>query len=314
MTRRLLVRSSPYSALLLVAVVGGCRESPATSSAVPSSSTAAERVPNRPSANLQTLTYAEARARFQTRLLRKGPAPQSYGPISMPADAREIPYTSGELKLKAWVSPPGVDGQRHPAVLFLHGGFAFGEDDWEMAKPYRDAGFVVLVPLLRGENGLPGSYSMFFDELDDVLAAAETLAGLPYVRGDHVYVAGHSVGGTLTLLAAMRSSRFRAAASFSGSPDQVAWTSGQTQLAPFDPRDTDELRIRSPLAYATSFQCPVRAYHGSSESFFAATTAKLAEEAQRKGLDIRAVPVPGGHMSHVAEAMKRSIEFFREKE
>jgi hypothetical protein len=31
-------------------------------------------------------------------------------------------------------------------------------------------------------------------------------------------------------------------------------------------------------------------------------------------LDVRAVPVPGDPMSHVAEAMARSIAFFREKQ
>ncbi|MEO5727554.1 MAG: alpha/beta fold hydrolase, partial [Byssovorax sp.] len=135
--------------------------------------------------------------------MRKEPAPQRYRPISPPPGTREIPYSSGGLKLKAWVSAPPAQGQRRSAVLFLHGGFAFAEDDWEMTKPYRAAGFVVLAPMLRGENGLPGNYSMFFDELDDVLAAADALATLPYVRADHLYVAGHSVGGTLTMLAAM---------------------------------------------------------------------------------------------------------------
>ena len=77
---------------------------------------------------------------------------------------------------------------------------------------------------LRGENGLPGSYSMFYDEVEDVLAAADALARLSYVDAGRLSVAGHSVGGTLTLLAALASNKFRAAASFSGSPDQVAWS------------------------------------------------------------------------------------------
>jgi len=155
---------------------------------------------------------------------------------------------------------------------------------------------------------------MFFDELDDVLAAAATLAALPYVRPDHVYVAGHSVGGTLAILASMRSSRFRADASFSGSPDQRAWSAPQLELVPFDPGNAEEMGIRSPIAYATSFLCPARLDHGADERLFAASTAKLAELAQNKGLDVRAIPVAGDHVSHVAEAMARSIEFFREKE
>ncbi len=31
-----------------------------------------------------------------------------------------------------------------------------------MPQPYRDAGFIVMIPILRGENGQPGSYTMFY--------------------------------------------------------------------------------------------------------------------------------------------------------
>lgn len=321
-----------WATLALGILVVGCHESherSATADAAPSSTPIQPRqkqpfasppiVPvdtgtAPPSARLPASPYVEARVKFQTHLVRKDPAPQRYRPISPPPGTREFAYSSGGLKLKAWINLPPAQGQRRSAVLFLHGGFAFAEDDWEMTKPYRDAGFVVLAPMLRGENGLPGDYSMFFDEIDDVLAAADALAALPYVRADHLYVAGHSVGGTLTMLAAMSSGRFRAAASFSGSPDQSSWSAGKRDLVPFDPSDAGELNIRSPIAYATSFQCSARLYFGSAEQYFAAPTTKLAELAQVKGLDVRAVVVAGDHMSHVAESMRQSIVFFREKE
>jgi dipeptidyl aminopeptidase/acylaminoacyl peptidase len=71
--------------------------------------------------------------------------------------------------------PPG---ERLPAVVFLHGGFEFTEDDWEMTRPYRKRGFVVMMPKLRGENAMPGDYTMFFDEVDDVVAATEARVGV----------------------------------------------------------------------------------------------------------------------------------------
>ncbi len=267
-----------------------------------------------PSAKGSPSLYAQARTQFRTHLLKIGAAPQRYEIILPPPGTQEISYSSGALTLRAWVSDPPTNGQRRPAVLFLHGGFAFGEEDWEMTKPYRDAGFVVLSPMLRGENGLPGKYSMFLDEIDDVLAAADTLASLPYVQKDHIYLAGHSVGGTLAILAAMSSGRFRAVASFSGSPDQTQWSANNLLVVPFDLGNDAELRIRSPIEYATSFQCPTRLYYGAAEQFFATSTTKLSELAQLNGLDVQAVPVAGNHMSHVAESMRRSIEFFREKQ
>jgi len=43
--------------------------------------------------------------------------------------------------------------ERLPAVLFVHGGFEMGAADWDMALPYWEAGFVLVLPMLRGENG-----------------------------------------------------------------------------------------------------------------------------------------------------------------
>lgn len=261
----------------------------------------------------QTEEYAQARRNFQTRLIRKGPAPQHGQRERPPARVREIDYTSGDLRLKAWVSGPPPGGGRRPAVLFLHGGFAFGADDWEQTQPYRDAGFVVMTPMLRGENGLPGSYSMFYNEVEDVLAAADTLGQLPYVDANRLFVAGHSVGGTLTLLAAMTSDRFRAAASFSGSPDQVSWARGQSDKVPFDPADQREYRMRSPLAFARSFRCPTRLYYGSQEFIFDANSQQTAELARVAGKDVQAISVPGDHFSSVDAAMRQSIAFFQQK-
>src|SRR5262249_8657475 len=111
----------------------------------------------------QTEDYAQARETFQTRLLRQGPSPQRWQLARLVPGATEVEYRSGDLRLKAWVtSAPAGDAPKRPAVLFLHGGFGFDESDWEQAQPFRQAGFVVMTPWLRGENGLPGSYSMFY--------------------------------------------------------------------------------------------------------------------------------------------------------
>src|SRR6202011_3218095 len=115
--------------------------------------------------------------------------------------------------------PANGDHRRYPAVLFLHGGYSFALGDWQMSQPYRDAGFVVLSPLLRGENGQAGAYSMFYDEVEDVVNAAEYLRKQPYVDASRLYVAGHSIGGTMVMLSAMTYQHFRAAAALSGSPD-----------------------------------------------------------------------------------------------
>jgi dipeptidyl aminopeptidase/acylaminoacyl peptidase len=259
----------------------------------------------------QTEDYADARRSFQTKLVHQGPAPQPWDIEVPPPGVQEIEYVSGNLKLKAWVDKPAAPKPLKPAVLFLHGGFAFGEDDWEQAQPFRDAGYVTMLPMLRGENGLPGSYSMFYNEVDDVLAAADTFAKIPGVDPKRIFIAGHSVGGTLTLLAAMTTNRFRAAASFSGSPDQIRWSRFQPESIVFDRKDPREMYMRSPLAYPRSFKCPARLYYGTDEFLFENSSLKTAELAKEAGLDVEAISVPGDHISAVEPAMQQAIQFFK---
>jgi dipeptidyl aminopeptidase/acylaminoacyl peptidase len=229
----------------------------------------------------------------------------------------EVEYPSGELRLKAWVSRPADETREHPAVLFLHGGFAFGADDWEISRPYRDAGFIVLTPLLRGENGQPGTWSFYYDEVDDVLAAAEYLSKLPSVNADRLYIAGPSAGGTLVLLASMTSRYFRAAASFSAITDQVLFCKHARHAArdvPVDITNLRELELRSPLAYASSFKCPTRMYYGSQEPHLQPMSQRTAALAQARGLDVEAIRVEGDHSTSVPPAIQQSIAFFQKNQ
>ena len=200
--------------------------------------------------------YALARQRFQTQLLERGPAPDEAQPITAPPGARQIRYRSGALDLIAWISNASGRSVLQPAVLFLHGGNALWQGHWDLARPYVEAGFIAMMPALRGENGLPGSFSGFYDETADVLAAAEILRAQPGVDPARLFLAGHSVGGTLTLLAAMSTSLFRAAASFSGNPDAWAFFRRFPEDIRFNAADALEFDMRSAACFAESFKCP----------------------------------------------------------
>jgi pimeloyl-ACP methyl ester carboxylesterase len=273
-----------------------------------------------PEVQIQKEDYAEVRRQFRTRLLREGASPQREVIALRPPDyVDEVEFPSGELRLKAWMSGHRQADQRLPAVLFLHGGFEFGAADWDMALPYWEAGFVVMVPMLRGENGQAGTFSFLYNEVDDVLAAAEYLSQHPAIDPTRIYLAGHSAGGTLTLLAIEASGRFRAAASFDGSPDQQLLYHGRAKKpgaypeVVFDPNDTRELQVRSPLAYALSVKTPVRLYYSYEASVITKRPSqRFAELASMGGIDAEAVSVWGTHMSHVARAMPPSIDFFRQ--
>jgi dipeptidyl aminopeptidase/acylaminoacyl peptidase len=272
-----------------------------------------------PQVAIQHEDYLKARRHFQTKLVRVGPSPQKWTALTPPAGVTEIAYPAGSLRLKAWIHQPdtGKNNKKYPAVLFLHGGHSFSQGDWDMSRPYRDAGFVVMSPILRGENGQPGNFSMYYDEADDVIAAAEYLRHLPYVDSRRLFVAGHSVGGTMTMLSALLYKHFRAGAAFSGSPDQVIYVKyapGAEDRAPFDITDVRELEMRSPLAFAAFFRCPLRIYYGSQEFHFDLTSQRTAEIARENGKDVEAVKVQGNHLTQVPDAIKASIEFFRQHE
>ncbi|SPF39741.1 conserved exported hypothetical protein [Candidatus Sulfotelmatobacter kueseliae] len=270
-----------------------------------------------PDITVQNEDYAKARKRFHTTLIKKGPAPEQVcTPTKPPLGVSEIEFTSGPLRLKAWVNrPPDSNQRKSSAVLFLHGGFCFDPSDWQVTQAFRDAGFIVMIPMLRGEDGQPGNFTMFYDEVDDAVNAAAYLRKQLYVDPHYIYVAGHSTGGTLTLLTAMTYAHFRAAASFSGSPDAVGYTRHAVYIGsdvPFNYKDPMELQLRSARVYAASFKCPVRIYYGADETHFALSSQPTAKLARDRGLDVQAVAVDGGHNSALDAEIQLAIDFFRQ--
>jgi len=256
--------------------------------------------------------YAADRESFRTHLLRRGPAPDDGDPLAPPpAGAQLLGYRSGALQLSAWRSPPDpAKPGRRPAVLFLHGGNALGDGHWNLLGPYLRAGYVAMVPALRAENGQPGAFSGFYDETDDVLAAARALAAQPDVDPARLFVAGHSVGGVLTLLAAMSTTMFRGAAAFSGNPSAFAFFHRFPGDIRFDTGDVREFEMRSAVCYATSFKCPVLMLHGSAERQMHRSADLTAKRARAAGLRVESVVVPGDHFTAIPEETRRSLAFF----
>jgi dipeptidyl aminopeptidase/acylaminoacyl peptidase len=270
-----------------------------------------------PLVEIQNEDLDAGRSHFETKILRSGPPPAEWDDLKTPAGAHEIVYASGNLQLRAWINTPSSnDTKRHPALLFLHAGFDLEAETWESAQAFRDAGFIVMTPTTRGENGQHGTFTMYYDEVDDVIHAAEFLRSQTFVDPDRVFVAGHSVGGTLALLAAEIYPHFAAAASISGSPDQalyLKYAKGANRNAPFDLDDPREIQLRSPLAYASSMKCPVRLYYGTEEAYFAFTAPRTAEIARSHGVDAQAIAVEGDHGSNEPRSIRLALEFFQER-
>jgi len=173
-------------------------------------------------------------------------SPQSMAP-------QIVEFPSGNLRLTAYLWKPAGPGP-FPAVLFNHG--SGGADaDHTAGMPITQAanvlapffikhGYAFLYPFRRGQ-GPSASQAPFMqdvlrreeeskgkearqhlqfvllttEQLDDVMAALRFLKTVPGIDPGRIAVAGHSFGGSLTLLAAERDKTVFAALTFAAAAD-----------------------------------------------------------------------------------------------
>lgn len=193
------------------------------------------------------------------------------GPVPVPPAEvfRLVRYDTPAGKLAAYLSPDPGDGKKYPAIVWITGGDcnSIGEvwedapkENDQTAAAYRKAGIVMMFPSLRGGNDNPGLREGFFGEVDDVIAAAEHLAHEPYVDASRIYLGGHSTGGTLAMLVAESSERFRAVFAFGPVPDVGGY---EPVYLPFNASDRKEISLRSPSHWLNSVRRPLFVIEGT---------------------------------------------------
>ncbi|MBP9479732.1 MAG: prolyl oligopeptidase family serine peptidase [Sebaldella sp.] len=218
---------------------------------------------------------ATARSKFQTEIVDTSFVGDGE-PATPPKEIFSlIKYPAKDGDMAAFLTPDPKDGKKHPAVIWLNGGYGgIGNDDffwtdqpWEndqTGKAFREAGIVTMIPSFRGENNNPGKYEMFYGEISDLESAREYLAKIPYVDPERIYVVGHSTGGTKVLLGNEFSKGFRAAFSLGGIPDlKLRIERGEMMVAiPFNQNNPEEFRLRSPRTFITSLHSPTFYFEG----------------------------------------------------
>jgi len=257
--------------------------------------------------------YYLDRSGFETNLIIKSPAPDTYRNELPPIGVSEVTYDSGNLTLKAWLSDKPADDVKHPAVVYAHGGFSFGtRSEWAAAQEFANQGFVAMTPMLRAENGNPGNFELYYGEVDDIIASADFLANVSYVDPNRIFLFGHSAGGTVSMLASMMPSKYRAIASLGGSPDQDAsFSFGLRSIVPFDLANRKEIELRSPTLYPDSVTKPLFLYVGNRDVSYLAPTEEFARKINESGGTCKMVVVNGDHFSSLGEAIGLSIEEFK---
>jgi acetyl esterase/lipase len=216
-------------------------------------------------------TQRDLRKSFQTKTI-KARGPLAAPPPIPPPDARleRIKYRAPVGEMWAYVSPDPKDGKKHPAVVWAAGGFDFSvgasffekgpiENDQSGAR-LRTDGIVVLFPSYRGTHDNPGSFEMIYGEVEDYLASVDHVRGLSYVDSDRIFLAGHSTGGTLVLIAAALTDKYRAAFCFGPVKSADRYDAA---YASFDRSSRTEWDMRSPLLYVSDIKRPTFIIEGN---------------------------------------------------
>ncbi len=156
----------------------------------------------------------------------------------VPIAPEELTFESAGLALKGYFYRPPGEGP-FPCMVTNHGS-TIAQGTTDVCRPGVAAllmswGIASFLPHRRGYGNSPGmpwreqvtgeygteEYDTNLarrldEESDDVVAALDTMLRRPDVDGDHVGVMGSSFGGTVTLLGAAKSARFRCAVEFAG--------------------------------------------------------------------------------------------------
>ncbi len=284
--------------------------SPTPAPATPTASPTSTPQPTEPAAS----AYLSLRRSYATALTAHRPAPFAWHDAPLPAGVTQVSYPSGDLTLRAWLAmprpdrlPAGCQACKVPAVVYFHGYFGLGWDEFAHVQPFLDAGYAVLLPALRGENGNPGDFELWYGEIDDARAAVQWLAAQPEIDAGHIYAFGWSVGGGVaTLLSLWDDVPVRFIGSSGGlytADIFPAWN----DIVPFDLNDAQEVQLRLLRGNMASMQHRHIAYLGQDE--WLATFAATAEaEAQASGAPLEVHLIPGDHYTALPRAIAAFIQ------
>jgi dipeptidyl aminopeptidase/acylaminoacyl peptidase len=239
-----------------------------------------------------------------------------------------------------FLPPNARPGERHPAVLFFHGGSrrqmllgfhhrGYYHNAYAMNQYLANAGYVVLSVNYRSGIG----YGMEFrealeygatgaSEFNDVMGAGLYLQSRPDVDPDRIGLWGGSYGGYLTALGLARASDlFKAGVDIHGVHD---WNVVMNGFRPsYEPEDYPEFsRLAfesSPMAFLDGWRSPVLIIHGDDDRNVPfSESVDLAESLARRGVEYEQLVFPDEvhgfllHRNWVA-AFAASFDFFQRK-
>lgn len=219
-------------------------------------------------------------------------------------------------ELVAWFAAPPGEGKA-PGLVYFHGEFALTGWDFRQVRPFLAAGFAVMTPSLRGENGNPGDFELLRGEVDDACDAVAWMAARPEVDATRIYTLGHSVGGGLSaLLSLVPGLPVAATASVGGiyEPATFArWSraASTADLVRFDPDDRFEREVRVLGPHLASMVRPHHAYVGEADEGILSNARALERAAKELGAPFRLRVIAGDHATSLQPGIRAYLEALR---
>jgi len=189
-------------------------------------------------------------------------------------------------KLQATLALPAdyEEGKKYPMVIYFYEKMSQRHHQYSMPtyddrphmSTYASNGYLVLMPDIVYDDGLPGSSA-----LDDVTAAAQKVIDLGYADPERIGLQGHSWGGyessfiltqtdmfacvvtgaPLTNLISMHNVVYKRTGNFNG--PIIQWSQGRMGVSPWE--DMELYRSQSPIHHAEKITTPFMILHGTAD-------------------------------------------------
>ncbi|NOQ75969.1 MAG: DUF2974 domain-containing protein [Crocinitomix sp.] len=267
--------------------------------------------------NNKSEAFISERENYSTQLIPNSFVSDGETPIPPDSLFKIVKYESEVGLLDAYLSTNIDTTKKYPVVVWAHGGFGgIGSWFWEdqsYISSFIHSDVVIFCPSWRGENNNPGSFELFYGEVNDLTNAIEYVSSLAYTDSSRIYLAGHSTGGTLCMLASMMSDKIRATFSFGGAPDiQAVVGDGEGYgNTPYDYKVNKESELRSAINFVQDFKNPVYYFEGE-DSFYSSYALKMEKQAVKMKIPFQTFIVPNGtHFNIVSPINELIVEKIR---
>ncbi len=261
--------------------------------------------------------WPRRRAGFKTVLREQGPAPGQWKVYAAPAGAREVRYAGPTGELLAWYAAPPAAAGKVPALIYFHGEFSLAPFDFNQVRPFLEAGYAVMTPSLRGENGNPGAFELLMGEVDDAVAAVRWLASQPEVDASRIHSLGHSVGGGVSgLLSLVPDLPLVMTASVGGvysvrTFGRWANDADTRPLVRFDAAKLEEVELRVLGRNLPDMLRPHRAYVGTEDEGILENARAVASDAAAQGAPFTLTTIAGDHAKSLQPGVRAYLADLR---